>query len=71
MQRRLPTIEVIDDQTAAMWRGKSGAQRLQVATLMFRSARTFIFHAVRQAHPEWTDQQVHRETAKRISHGAC
>lgn len=63
-------IEVLSDEMAAILRQKTGAERLSIANGMFVSARQMITSALREAHPDWSDQQVTREVARRLSHGA-
>lgn len=63
-------IEVIDDQTAAMFRAKTGAERLAIASGMYAYARTTLLARVRSEHPDWPESRVIREAARRLSHGA-
>lgn len=68
---RTPTVEVVDDEMAAILRTKTGAQRLAIAAGMFRSARTLVEQAVRHDHPGWSDDAVRREVSRRLSHGTA
>jgi len=63
-------IEVVDDDMAAILRAKTGAERLAMASDLFASARRMIASHLAAEHPDWTDEQVQRETSRRISHGA-
>ena len=63
-------IEVMDDDMAAVLRGKTGAQRLQIADSLFSFARDHIEARLRQEHPDWPEQLLRREVARRLSHGA-
>jgi len=63
-------IEVIDDQMAAVLRQKSGAERLAIANGLFLSARRMLTSHLRSEHPEWSDDQIAREVARRLSHGS-
>lgn len=63
-------IEVIDDAMARVYASKTGAERLAIASGMFASARRMLLSHLRTEHPDWTDEQVRCETAKRLSHGA-
>lgn len=63
-------VEVIDDQMAAVLRAQSGADRLRIASGMFAFARRMILAQLRAEHPEWTEEQIRREAARRLSHGA-
>jgi hypothetical protein len=63
-------IEVVDDDMATILRSKTGAERLAMASDLFASARRMIASHLAAEHPDWTDEQVQRETSRRISHGA-
>lgn len=69
MSSRPPVIEMIDDAMADMLRGKTEVERLKIAGRMWRSARVILRAAIREEHPDWDDQHLHREIACRISHG--
>ena len=62
-------FEIPDDAMAALLRAKSGTERLRMAFGMWRTARLIVTAGVRDQHPEWTDAQVGREVARRMSHG--
>lgn len=66
---RLPCIELIDPLMVPVLRKKTPSERLAIANGMWRSARKLIESAVRQRHPDWSDQEVQREVARRMSHG--
>ena len=61
-------IEVIDDEMAATLRQKTGAERLEIASRMFGSARGMLLSHLRSVHPDWDQRQVEREAARRLSH---
>ncbi len=63
-------VEVLDDAMAQVLRGKSGAERLRIADQLFSFARGLVACSIRAAHPEWNEQRIAAETARRISHGA-
>ena len=63
-------IEVIDDDMADVLRRKTPAERLAISHGMWRMARDMIRAVLRQEHPDWDDEQILRETARRLSHGA-
>jgi hypothetical protein len=46
------------------------AQRLAIAHGMWRSARDMLTNLMRSEHPDWSDDQVGHEVARRLSHGA-
>ena len=70
MTRHITAIEAIDDTTAEILRKKTPAQRLDMTFRMWDFARDLITNVLRQEHPEWSQQEVHRETVRRLSHGA-
>jgi hypothetical protein len=63
-------IEVVDDDMAEVFRSMTGAQRLKIANDMFESARRMIASHLASAHPDWDEQRIQEETARRLSHGA-
>lgn len=69
MNRLLQNFEMIDDTMADVLRSKSEAERLRIAGRLWRSARVIVRGAVRNRNPEWTEEEVNREVARRMSHG--
>lgn len=63
-------IEVIDEQMAEVYRQKTGAERLAIASDMYASARRMLISHLRSTNPDWTEEQILREAARRLSHGA-
>ncbi len=63
-------IEVLDDEMAQVLRLKTGAERLQIASEMFSSARQMIINMLRSQHPDWDEQKINTQAARRLSHGA-
>lgn len=63
-------VEVLDDEMARLYRSKTGAERLAIASAMFTSARRMLLAHLRAEHPEWSEEEVQREAARRLSHGA-
>jgi hypothetical protein len=46
-----------------------GAERLAMANDMFNSARRMLLSHLAAEHPDWSEEQVTREVARRITHG--
>jgi hypothetical protein len=69
MSPRQPVVERIDPQVAAILRHKTPAEKLEMAFGMWRFARDTIRRVVAMQHPDWTPEEVQRETARRLSHG--
>jgi hypothetical protein len=63
-------FEVMDDVMVPVLRAKTPAERLAIAHGMWLSARDMLRSILRGQHPDWTEEQVNRETARRLSHGA-
>jgi hypothetical protein len=70
MRPRPEDIEVVDDDLARVYAAKTGAERLAIASGMFRSARGMLLSHLTAEHPDWSDERVRREVARRLSHGA-
>jgi hypothetical protein len=66
MRRRAPTIEVIDDQMAEVFRRMTPAQRLHMVDQIYLSSRQLIAASIRESNASMTDDQVEREVARRI-----
>jgi len=67
--RPIPRFEMIDEEMAAVLRQKTGAERLEIAFGMIRSARAMIVNHLRSKHPDWDEAQVQQEASRRIAHG--
>jgi hypothetical protein len=67
---KIPPFEMVDDEMARILREKTGAERLKIASDMFASARRMLASHLRSEHPDWSEEQIQREVARRISHGA-
>ena len=63
-------IEVLDDAMVEVLRQKTGAERLAIASRMWTSTRKMLMAHLAQEHPEWSAEEIQRETARRMSHGA-
>ncbi len=55
---------------ARVLRAKTGAERLAIAAAMFASARRMLISHLVDQHPDWSEDDILRETARRLSHGA-
>ena len=63
-------VEMMDERMADVLRAKTPAERLAIANGMWRSARRMIEAILRAERPDWTDEAIRREVARRMSHGA-
>lgn len=62
-------IEVIDDFMVDVFKQKSPLERLKIAFGLWNSARTQLFHYLRSLQPDWDEEKIRQEIAKRMSHG--
>jgi hypothetical protein len=62
-------MEVIDPAMVAVLRNKTPAERLAIANGMWRSARDMIRNLLRAEHPDWSQEMVVQEAAKRLLRG--
>jgi hypothetical protein len=63
-------LEMMDDEMAEIISQKTPAERLAIAHSMWRMARNLLRASVTQNNPTWTAEQINREVARRLSHGA-
>lgn len=63
-------LDVIDDIMVDIYKQKSPFERLKIAFGLWNSTRIQLFHNLRSLRPDWDEEKVWREVAKRISHGA-
>ncbi|MFM9146486.1 MAG: hypothetical protein ACKORL_14300 [Phycisphaerales bacterium] len=56
-----------DAAMVAVLRTQSPASRLATLDGMWRSARAFVMAGIRAQHPDWADDRVARETARRMA----
>ncbi|HKB03866.1 MAG TPA: hypothetical protein VKD90_16705 [Gemmataceae bacterium] len=65
-----PHVEIVDDAMADILRRKTEAERLKIADGLWNLARRIVRAQLSADHPDWTAEQIKRETARRMSHGA-
>jgi hypothetical protein len=65
----LKRIEVVDDEMARILRGKTGAERLAMANDMFNSARRMLLSHLAAEHPDWSEEEIARETLEYYREG--
>jgi len=62
-------IEVMDEALAKILRKKSHAERLAIGFGLWSAARRMLIGSLKMHHPEWGDEQIQREVARRFSAG--
>jgi Rv0078B-related antitoxin len=70
MNSKIQSIEIIDDRVVEILRKKTPAERLAIADGLWRFAQEMIHDVIAQEHPDWSESQIQRQAARRMSHGA-
>jgi hypothetical protein len=71
MRSRFPQgLVIIDDQLATILARKTMTERIAMADGLWRSARKVVQAMLRREHPEWTEEEIRREVARRMSYEA-
>jgi hypothetical protein len=70
MTREKESFDSPDQATLEMLRSKTPAERLKIASGMWRSARSILTNLLRQDHPDWDQRRIDLEVASRLSHGS-
>ena len=70
LNRDLRNVEHISDDLVLLWRSKTPAEKLDIVFGMWETARQLITAQVSSIHPDWDDDRIAREVARRLSHGA-
>jgi hypothetical protein len=64
-------IETVDPAMAQVLRGKTPAERLEIAFAIWKSVRTMLLTQLAEKNPGWSREQIEREGARRMSHGTA
>lgn len=68
-RRAIERMEIVSHEMAAVLRAKSERERLEICLGMWRSMRDLLRNCLRGEHPEWSDDEVAREAARRLASG--
>jgi predicted NBD/HSP70 family sugar kinase len=63
-------IEVVEEAMAEVLRQKTPAERIRIGFGLWTSARKMLRSHLKNTYPEWDDQRIDQELARRLSHGA-
>lgn len=63
-------IEVVDEKVAEILRTKTPSQRLKIAFDLWEMASRIITSHLKSGHPDWDQEKLAKEVARRLSHGA-
>jgi hypothetical protein len=64
-----PVVELVDEEMVSIFAAMSGAERLAMAAESLQFARQLVGSSVRAAHPDWDEQRVAEEVARRFLGG--
>ena len=67
---RRPCVELLDDAMVAVLRRKTRTERVAMIFAANRTMRLRLEGHLRSRHPDWDDQTVMQEIARRMSRGA-
>ena len=62
--------EIMDEEMSDIIRAKTPDERLAIAESMWRMARRLIRGTLRQDYPQWSEEELDKEAARRMSSGA-
>ena len=62
-------IEVVDEAVAALLRRMTPAQRVALVSDAHRTARAMLAAQIRSHHPNWANEKVQQEVARRLIGG--
>ena len=68
-QKRPPCVEILDPMIVEVLRRKTPAERVEMIFDANRTVRLLLEGHLRWRHPDWDDQAVMHEIARRISFG--
>jgi hypothetical protein len=63
-------IEVVDDTMAEILRHKSPAERIRIGFTLWTSAHDMLMVHLGKTHAGWGHEELEKEVARRLSHGA-
>jgi hypothetical protein len=63
-------VDAVEPQMVEVLRGKSPAERIEIAASLWRHARQLLEWRLRSTHPECTAEERDRLIAERLAHGS-
>ncbi|MBI3595628.1 MAG: hypothetical protein HY203_00560 [Nitrospirae bacterium] len=64
-------IEVVDNAMAEILRRKQPWERIAIGFDLWTGAWKMLTSYLASAHPDWTEEQIRQEVARRMSHGTA
>lgn len=70
MDRFHVRIETPDQEVVEILQAKTPQERLNIAFGMWRAARDMLISLLASGHPDWDQDRIMEEVARRLSHGS-
>ncbi|MCX6563108.1 MAG: hypothetical protein NTU60_05825 [Candidatus Aminicenantes bacterium] len=70
MAKKLLISDLPDETMISIYKGKTPQQRLEISFGLWSFARTLVKAGLKTIHPDWSDQAIEEETAKRMLNAA-
>jgi hypothetical protein len=70
MADQLPIADLPDESMISIYKGKTPQQRLEISFELWSFARSLVKAGLETIHPDWPDQALEEETAKRMLNAA-
>ena len=70
MRKRLPKVELMEDEMYELLRQKTPMETNLNADRMWKDTRVMILNFVRKEFPDWEQEKIEKEVARRMLNGA-
>lgn len=70
MVKKLLISDLPDETMISIYKGKTPQQRLEISFGLWSFARTLVKAGLKTIHPDWSEQAIEVETAKRMLNAA-
>ncbi|MDA1138564.1 MAG: hypothetical protein O3B01_08270 [Planctomycetota bacterium] len=70
MRKRLPKVELMEDEMYELLRQKTPMETNLIADRMWKDTRVMILNFVSKEFPDWEQEKIEKEVARRMLNGA-
>lgn len=70
MADKLPVVDLPDETMISIYKEKTPQQRLEISFGLWSFARSLVKASLKTFHPDWSEQAIEEETAKRMLNAA-
>jgi len=70
MTAKLPAADLPDETMISIYKGKAPHERLEISFGLWSFARSLVKAGLKTFHPDWSEQAIEEETAKRMLNAA-